>query len=130
MTDTPHLEALAMRTKAARTAEYLRDVSGRNQDGDFYVGEEAACFAGSVANEIVSEILALPLEADPAALVAEALRLPEVRALVEAIEQIRDRHIPDQPAAYGGDEVEWATRQHTELRRIARTALAALEQKP
>ena len=65
MTYTPNLSALAMRTRAAALLE------------------------GEVRDEPMSyyahAILALPLEADPAALVAEALRLPEVRALVEAL---------------------------------------------
>jgi hypothetical protein len=47
-----------------------------------------------------------------------------VEALTGALLQIADRHIPDQPAAYGGDEAEWAARQHTELRRIARLAIS------
>jgi len=65
MTDTPHLEALAMRTRAAEAmTPMLRSMISRGYAADL--------------------ILALPLEADPAALVAEALRLPEVRALVEA----------------------------------------------
>ena len=64
MTDTPNLSALAMRTRAAALLE------------------------GEVRDEPMSyyahAILALPLEADPAALVAEALRLPKVRALWDA----------------------------------------------
>ena len=65
MTDTPHLEALAMRTRAAEAmTPMLRSMISRGYAADL--------------------ILALPIEADPAALVAEALRLPEVRALVEA----------------------------------------------
>lgn len=47
--------------------------------------------------------------------------------LVEALSTIADRHIPDQPAACGGDERDWAVRQHTVLRSIARAALAAYE---
>ena len=58
-TDLSQASVAAALEAAACKAEYLRDVSGRNQDGDFYVGEEAACFAGSVADEIVSEIRAL-----------------------------------------------------------------------
>ena len=65
MTDTPHLEALAMRTRAAEAmTPMLRSMISRGYAADL--------------------ILALPLEADPAALVAEALRLPEISALVEA----------------------------------------------
>lgn len=46
--------------------------------------------------------------------------------LREAAEEIRDRHIPDQPAAYGGSDLDWAARQHAALRDIARKALASL----
>jgi len=81
------LGAVAMREKAACVAEYLREVSGRNQDGDFYVGEEAAMFAGSVAGEILSEIRAIHLPT-PAELLAAAMELPEVKALVDASWQI------------------------------------------
>ena len=55
------------------------------------------------------------------------VQAPDVAALVEALREISDRHIPDQPAAFGGDELEWAVRQHRALRAIARAALAALE---
>lgn len=48
-------------------------------------------------------------------------------ALTEALREIADRHIPDQPAAYGGNETDWAIRQHTELRRLARAALSGDE---
>lgn len=61
-------------------------------------------------------------------------RLPDLEAaylaLVEenawmrkALVEISDRHIPDQPAAFGGDELQWAQRQHGQLRAIARAAL-------
>jgi hypothetical protein len=63
---------------------------------------------------------------------AEVLRLTEANAALaeelarvrQVLAEIAERHIPDQPAAYGGDEAEWAVRQHTELRRIARAALS------
>lgn len=48
-----------------------------------------------------------------------------VAGLEAALREISDRHIPDQPASYGGDELEWAVRQHVDLRRIARAALAS-----
>lgn len=44
--------------------------------------------------------------------------------LVEALQEIADRHIPDQPAACGGDELEWAIRQYRALRSLARATLA------
>ena len=40
-----------------------------------------------------------------------------------ALAEISDRHIPDQPAAFGGDELQWAQRQHGQLRALARAAL-------
>lgn len=53
-----------------------------------------------------------------------------VAGLEAALSEISNRHIPDQPAAYGGDELEWAVRQHTELRKIARAALASRPASP
>ncbi|SMC41298.1 hypothetical protein SAMN06297251_10295 [Fulvimarina manganoxydans] len=47
-----------------------------------------------------------------------------VERLREALTEISERHIPDQPAAYGGDELSWAQRQHGGLRQIARSALS------
>lgn len=46
------------------------------------------------------------------------------RVLREALETIRDRHIPDQPMADDCDEAEYARSQHTALRVIAIRALA------
>lgn len=39
--------------------------------------------------------------------------------LNSALKQIRDQHIPDQPAAYGGTEYDWVVRQYANLRSIA-----------
>lgn len=61
-------------------------------------------------------------------------RLPDLEAaylaladenarLRAALAEISDRHIPDQPAAFGGDELQWAQRQHGQLRALARAAL-------
>ena len=66
MTDTTHLEALAMRTRAADEVTQVAVKWG-------VIGEPI------VLIETRDAILALPLEADPAALVAEAMKLPEVR---------------------------------------------------
>ena len=44
----------------------------------------------------------------------------------EALEEIADRHIPDQPAALDISEAEYARRQHTELRRTARATLTEI----
>lgn len=43
--------------------------------------------------------------------------------LKEALNKINDAHIPDQPATYGGDELEWAHRHVRTLRNFARDAL-------
>ena len=48
---------------------------------------------------------------------------------MEALREITGRHIPDCPASFGGDELEWAVRQHTALRATARTTLTELEGK-
>jgi len=44
------------RDRCIKLAEYYREVCGRNQDGDFYVGDEAAQFGASVATEIIEAI--------------------------------------------------------------------------
>lgn len=46
-------------------------------------------------------------------------------AMAEALEGIGDRHIPDCPAYFGGDEYDWVVRQYAVLRRIASDALTA-----
>lgn len=52
---------------------------------------------------------------------------PVVKPLVEALAEIRDRHVPDQPMSDGADEADYVRRQYLELRRIARTAIVAYE---
>jgi len=47
----------------------------------------------------------------------------EIERLRAALLDISSRHIPDCPALFWGDPVDWAERQHTELRRLALTAL-------
>lgn len=57
---------------------------------------------------------------------AEILRLrAENQRLRAALEEIKSRHIPDQPASSGGNEAEWVIRQYRALRQVARAALAA-----
>jgi len=41
------------------------------------------------------------------------------RNMAHALKEISDRHIPDQPAAFGGSEYEWVVRQYASLRKIA-----------
>jgi len=99
------LGAEAMKRAAEQLADYYRDVAGRNQDGDFYVGEEAALFGTGIANEIGGTIRALPSPSHDA-LLAEALRLDEVKALVEALKHAKanmphpDQMIDDALAAW------------------------------
>ena len=80
MTDTPHIEALAMRTAAADEVLSVELGFYDGIGGDWHPHDRK-----DLMQHAASAILALPLEADPAALVAEALRLPEVRALVETM---------------------------------------------
>jgi len=53
---------------------------------------------------------------------------PRVKSLVEALEQISDQHVPDQPAADGADEVDYIRKHHLNLRLIARAAIAAIKE--
>lgn len=76
----PHLHALAMRTAAAETARTYRD---RWRCAN---GFEGFATGAKIINEA---ILALPLEAEHAALLAEAVKLPEIAALIEASKMIR-----------------------------------------
>ena len=66
MTDTPHIHALAMRTAAAAVVY-------------------PTILDTALSADLTANILALPLEADHAALLAEAVRLPEIAALIEAL---------------------------------------------
>jgi hypothetical protein len=47
----------------------------------------------------------------------------EVLRLRLALEEIAERHIPDQPSACGMDEADYNARQYRELRYMARCAL-------
>jgi hypothetical protein len=62
-----------------------------------------------------------------------AARLSELERenarLREALETIRDTHIPDQPMADDSDEAEYARKHHTGLRIIAQQALAGSGEK-
>ena len=49
-----------------------------------------------------------------------------VEAMEKALRAISERHIPDQPASCGGDELGWVVRQYADQRATARSALAAL----
>ena len=99
MTDTPHLEALAMRTRAAEAAkaraDYWRETSETakaNKNPKEARDWQSMKLAGLFVKDA---ILALPLEADPAALVAEALKLPEIAELSAAYWKIRSYAVHD-----------------------------------
>ena len=66
-------------------------------------------------------------EANAALIVAAVNALPElverVKRLEEALQTIRDRYIPDQPAAYDVSEADYTRKHYMELRMIARAAL-------
>lgn len=59
----------------------------------------------------------------------EAALHDEVLRLRGCLQDIADRHIPDQPAD-SGDELEYVRGCHTHLRRMARAALAAEGETP
>ena len=80
-----HLHALAMRTAAAQFC-YDNEV-GLHRTlgyviGPFEHGEHSGTHPGMAYR---AAILALPIEADHAALVREAARLPEIAALIGAV---------------------------------------------
>jgi hypothetical protein len=54
----------------------------------------------------------------------EAALSARIVALEAALEMIAEAHLPDQPAAYGGDEYAWALRHIGRIRGIAVVALA------
>jgi hypothetical protein len=81
-------------------------------------------YAESVAgnSELVcgQNMLRLALGEAAAALRASAER---ERVMREALDEIDGAHIPDCPAHFAGDELEWAQRHVARLRQIARAAL-------
>jgi len=73
---TPHLHALAMRTKAG---------------GVVY----PTLLDTALSRDLEATILALPLEADHAALLGEAVKLPEIALIVKWAKEIFDASDPD-----------------------------------
>ena len=57
--------------------------------------------------------------------------LPDViarlRLMADALNEISQRHIPDQPMAYDVSEAEYVRSHHTQLRRVAIMALEDLD---
>lgn len=85
--------------------------------GDYAIGSpehKAACANAALIVWLVNNA--------PAMLRAQAGDNARLR---EALETIRDRHIPDQPMADDSDEATYARKHHTQLRNIARAALGS-----
>lgn len=121
--------AVVMRERAASEVDYLSQVFGRNQDGDFYMGEEATLAAGSAFHEAEGFIRALPLPTT-AEVLAHALGLPEIKAMVEAAVLIEHSVLGETgfASAVRGDSgfsYPWPSLDVAEEK--LRTALAALE---
>lgn len=82
MTDTPNLSAAAMRTRAADVCDAQSSVFSSTE---YATGQPLSSFKERFAcGQVKDAILTLPLEADHADLLAEALKLPGIAALVEA----------------------------------------------
>lgn len=91
MTDTPHLEALAMRTAAAEACtDIIKKYDVMKPDGVTYEPMRVQRAAKGMVSIAREDILALPLEADHAALLAEAVKLPEIAALMDFVNADRE----------------------------------------
>ena len=124
---TDHLHALAMRTKAANEAQsWVKRAMCLSQGG-----YEIERNHGHMVAKASDAILALPLEADHAALLAEAVKLPEIAALVEAIKaEIEARNsllstAPDRGGSHGPKGQRKMALENAQLATVF--ALAALE---
>ena len=91
MTATPHLEALAMRTAAAEACtDIIKKYDVMKPDGVTYEPMRVQRAAKGMVSIAREDILALPLEADHAALLAEAVKLPEIAALMDFVNADRE----------------------------------------
>ena len=81
MTPTPNLQAAAMRAKAVAEC-----TAGLKEAKEYNMPQMAMGYSACRA-----AILALPLEATPAELLAEALKLSEIAALIETASVIKHR---------------------------------------
>ena len=77
----------------------------RDEDGQYSAANAAL---------IVAAINALP------GLIESARRVEEMQA---ALQEIADRHVPDQPAAYDVSRVDYLAMQYSAIRALARAAL-------
>ena len=107
MTDTANAPEREAGTPGPHEPDYKTAMLYHSDRADAYMGERDALTA-----ELAK------LRADLAEAQAKIARL------TNALEEIADRHIPDQPAALDISEAEYVRRQHTELRRTARATLA------
>ena len=78
MTPTPNLQAAAMRAAAV-----VECTAGLKEAKEYNMLQMAMGYSACRAS-----ILALPLEATPAELLAEAVKLPEIAALIKAMQEI------------------------------------------
>ena len=105
--DLPWLkEAIAAFMEAADAATVLALIRER---------DEARAERDDLAQSL-KQIMVADREAAEASL---ASYKEEVERLRGALGTIADLHIPDQPAHFGGDELEWAQRHVGTLRRLA-----------
>ena len=86
MTATPHLHALAMRTAAAEACtDIIKKYDVMKPDGVTYEPMRVQRAAKGMVSIAREDILALPLEAGHAALLREAVKLPEIAALISEV---------------------------------------------
>jgi|GEM_PF-4505755 len=107
------LSAAAMKAAAVETADHFRDMCG-----ECTWPEDAVRVGANVADDIGRDLAAIP-SPTPDALLAEAMKLPQIKALVEALHEVERC----------GDDMLVEGHVMSELRRansIAKAALAAL----
>ena len=114
----PLTNALAMRTAAAEACtDIIKKYDVMKPDGVTYEPMRVQRAAKGMVSIAREDILALPLEAGHAALLAEAVRLPEIAALIDALTEIAAKDD-------AGDYLYHAPGPYA---RIAKSALLALE---
>jgi hypothetical protein len=118
--------AAIMRERAQDEIEYLSQVFGRNQDGDFYMSEKATIAASNALEEARRRVYAIPLPTHAETL-AYALQLPEIKALVDALNVSMEKLVS---MAHSEFDLVCNDADFDELTKDADAALAALEPKP
>ncbi len=79
--------------------------------------------AVAIAREYPDDVLDLVRRIGRAEWGATDPKTAALERVSAALEIAQTRHIPDQPAAYGGSELDWAQRQYASLRRAIIAAL-------